>query len=146
MENKPIRRIDVRIKTARGGSPGSDGRFYISIGGREFRLNIPGTDDFEDGMDQIFTLGEGSNVGNAEYNDPRDNPRLFMEDLKKYPKYIRFEPENDSDDWHLGGINVTINPGDGQWVYSALNGSIDDGNQFNVWLGARNTKIFYFGG
>jgi hypothetical protein len=134
-----ISRIDIRIKTGNRTGAGSSGTFYVGIGGREFRLNIPGTNDFEQNMDQIFTLGEASNLENASHNDPRSPVQLITENLNKYPKYIRFEPENSSDNWNLEFISVTVNPGTGQTVFSGLGGNA------NLWLGARNTKIFYFG-
>jgi hypothetical protein len=134
-----INRIDVRIKTGDREGAGSSGAFYFGIGGREFRLDIPGSNDFERNMDQIFTLGEASNVGNAPHNDPHTPFQLATDNLNSYPKYIRFEPEDSNDNWDLESITVTVNPGPGQVVFSGLVGGA------HLWLGCRSTKIFYFG-
>lgn len=134
-----IKRIDARIKTGNREGAGSSGRFYLGIGGREFRLDIPGTNDFEQNMDQIFTLGEASNVGNPSHNDPRSPLQLITENLNKYPKYIRFEPESENDNWNLEEITITVNPGVGQVVFSGLSGDA------HLWFGARNNRTFYFG-
>jgi hypothetical protein len=134
-----INRIDARIKTGKRSGAGSDGTFYLGVAGREFRLNIPGTDDFEEGKDQIFTLGAGSNVENATHNDPVSPFQIATENLNRYPKYLRFEPASATDNWNLEEIVLTVNPGPGQIVFSGL------GAGANLWLGARNTKLFYFG-
>lgn len=134
-----INRIDVRIRTGSREGAGSSGAFYFGIGGREFRLDIPGTNDFEQGMDQIFRLGTSSNIGNPTHNNPSSPFPLVTENLSKYPKYIRFEPDGDNDNWNLEEIIATVNPGPQQIVFSGLGGGA------HLWLGARNTKVFYFG-
>jgi hypothetical protein len=134
-----INRIDARIKTGNRTGAGSNGTFYLGVGGREFRLNITGTNDFEQRMDQIFTLGAETNVENPIHNNPVSPFQIVTENLNRYPKYLRFEPENATDDWNLEEIVLTVNPGPGQIVFSGLGGGA------NLWLGARNSKVFYFG-
>jgi hypothetical protein len=135
-----INQIDLRIRTGDRPGAGSDARFYFGIGGREFRLNIPGTDDFKADSDQTFILGTSSNIENPTRNNPSTPFQLVTENLDRYPKYIRFEPENDNDEWNLESITVTVNPGTGEVVFSGLRGP-----GANLWLGARSTKVFYFG-
>jgi hypothetical protein len=133
-----VNRIDVRIMTGDEPGAGSDGKYYFGIGGREFRLDIPGSHDFQRSMDQIFTLGEGTNISDAGFNDPRAM-QMQTENLPRYPKYIRFEPANVNDNWHLYNISATVNPGPGQVVFSALGGTP------KIWLGDKMSKVFYFG-
>jgi hypothetical protein len=134
-----INRIDLRIKTGNRPGAGSDGKFYLGVGGREFRIDIPGTDDFEQNKDQLFTLGAASNVGNPVDNDPRSPFQMLTENLSRFPKYMRFEPVNEGDNWNLEEVTMTVNPGPSQIVFAGLGGGA------HLWLGDRNTKFFYFG-
>lgn len=122
-----ITRIDVRIKTGRGGKlAGTDGDVYIRIGGREFFVDSE-ADDFEQGSDRTYTFGEGANVRFAALNDPRSPYQLLTENLNRFPINLRFVPGPSSlaqeDVWILESITVTVNPGTGQVQYQALGGS-----------------------
>ena len=122
-----ITRIDVRIKTGRGGKlAGTDGDVYIRIGGREFFVDSA-ADDFEQGSDRTYTFGEGANVRDAALNDPRSPYQLLTENLNRFPINIRFVPGPGSlaqeDVWILESITVTVNPGTGQVQFQALGGS-----------------------
>ena len=122
-----ITRIDVRIRTGRGGSlAGTDGDVYIRIGGREFFVDSA-ADDFEQGSDRTYTFGEGANVRDAALNDPRSPYQLLTENLNRFPINLRFLPGPGSlaqeDVWILESITVTVNPGTGQVQFQALGGS-----------------------
>jgi hypothetical protein len=101
-----ISRIDIQIATANVLNAGTDGFVYVGVAGREFQLDASGN-DFEQGANRVYTLGNGANILDAGDNDPR-NPQLRTEDVDKFPKYVRFEPGGD---WVLEDVTVTINPG-----------------------------------
>src|SRR6185436_1829906 len=100
-----ITKIEVVIDT---GSDGTNGRVYLGVGGREFRLDNSGNDFAANTSAQTFILGYGASILNAVDNDPRSPYPLVTEILDKYPKYIRFEPENDDDIWNLAFVKVSI--------------------------------------
>jgi hypothetical protein len=104
-----IIRIDVHVTTGTAGGAGTDGEVYIGIAGREFYIDIA-YDDFEQGSDRIYILGDGANIRYEDYNDPC-NPQLDTADVDRFPVYLRFEPRGDDANWNLDYIKVTINPG-----------------------------------
>lgn len=132
--------ISVEIKTgSREMASGTDGRVYLGIGGRDFDLIIDGK-EFKSGATNTFILGEGTNSGaDPRDNDPRSPHQLVTETLKKYPVYIRFEPVREDDRWEIDEINVTVNPGSEEIVFSALGGGQ------HIFLSNKGTKIMYFG-
>jgi hypothetical protein len=130
-----IKRIDVRLVTASGAGGGTDGDVFIGVDGREFYIDSA-QNDFEQGADDTYTLGEGANVLNAPQNDPR-NPQLDTNDLSKFPVYLRFEPLGSAPDWHLERVDVTVNPGTSEIKFSALSGGPD------LWLGQKMGKFCY---
>src|SRR3954451_15060131 len=77
---------------------GTDGRVYLGLGGREFRLDS-GANDFGRGSWREFVMGLGPvqpeppstqvRVLNSEQNDPRVGLPIRRLDT---PVYIRFEP------------------------------------------------------
>ncbi|MDJ0904299.1 MAG: hypothetical protein QNJ55_36510 [Xenococcus sp. MO_188.B8] len=132
-----ITRIDARVLTGTKSGAGTDGRVYIAVGGREFRLDSS-IDDFEAGSDRTYILGAGSNVNNAAFNDPR-NPQLDSDDLDEFPVYIRFEPTGDNADWNVEQLFVTVNPGPTEIRFGnpMLNGGPD------LWLGQSRGEFIY---
>ena len=122
-----ITRIDVRIKTGNRSRAGTDGDVYLRIGGREFYIDSE-ADDFEEGSDRVYTLGEGANVQSAQLNDPRSPYQLRTENLDRFPVHIRFAPGDpeglaqQDDAWDLESVTVTVNPGPAQVQYQALGG------------------------
>jgi len=132
-----INQIDLQIKTGNRSGAGTDGYIYLGIGGREFLVDQPGVNDLEPNMNQIFTFSANGNTINQPLNNPASQYVLKTEDLGKFPKYIRFEPDNADDNWNIETIKVVVNPGVSQIEYNALGGSN------HVWLGTRNGKIVY---
>lgn len=130
-----ITRIDARIVTGNRTNAGTSGEVYLGICGREFRIQSPGN-DFKKGADRTYILGVGASVKNPTLNDPR-SPSLDTDDLDNFPKYIRFDPAGANPKWNLEEIVVTINPGAGQRVFSALNADK------NLWLGQKSGKFCF---
>ena len=97
-----IESISVAVKTGdvKGGS--TNGRVYLGLGGREFRLDTS-DDDFKRNALDCFRLGDGDNVRRAERNDPR-NPAVDTADLEQFPTYIRFEGKS----WNLRFVSVEV--------------------------------------
>ena len=133
--------LNVKIKTgSREIASGTDGAVFLGIAGREFRLVIDAKKDFQTGSTNTFVLGEGTNIGtDPRGNDPRSPYQLVTETLFKYPIYIRFEPTRQDDRWEIDEINVTVNPGSEQIVFSVL------GGDSYIFLSNTDTKILYFG-
>ena len=112
-----VRRIDVRIRTANVNGAGTDDGTYISLGGREFRLDHPGVNDLEKGTDSVFIFGEATNVNNGSQNDPR-HPQLTIENVRTFPIYIRKEPDKPNGEWAIQSVTITLNPGPGQVAFA----------------------------
>lgn len=123
------------------GSYGTDGKVYLGLGGREFRLNS-GVDDFiANSAPTTFVFGLGSTVNNSPDNDPRSPFPLTTENVDKYPIYIRFEPSSDTDIWTLASVTVSIfTTTTAVKTYGGLAGT-----GIYLILGARSTKRFDFG-
>jgi hypothetical protein len=104
--------ILCQVATGRVDNAGTDGRVYLGLGGREFRLDSS-ADDYERGSVREYLMGEGgwvedpstpppmSHVQNEEYNDPRVGFPLDTLNLTRNPVYIRFEPDGPSPNWNL---------------------------------------------
>ena len=97
--------IEVLIRT---GAEGTDATIYLGICGREFNLDTS-DDNFKSGGTDLFVLGAGGNLLNAAFNDPQ-KPQLLTENLFIFPLWIRYAASPD-DDWDLGDVQVTVNPG-----------------------------------
>lgn len=130
-----ITTVDARTATGTG----TDGAVYLGIGGREFRCDNKSEEDLEAGKTSIFIFGDNTTVKEPELNDPADPYILNTDTLDKFPKYIRFEPHGQNDNWYVEGVNIHINPG--QSSSRTINSL--DGNQ-KIWLGYRNGKFLYF--
>lgn len=102
----PINRIEVNLATA--DEPHADTRslVYLGIAGREFGLSSD-RGDFQRGRTDRFVLGEGANVTDAAYKDPR-NPQLDTNDLERFPTYIRMSPSGAEPGWLLERAWVVV--------------------------------------
>jgi serine protease len=131
--NFNITQIKVEIKTGNMNGAGTNGRIYLGIGGREFKLDQPGN-QFEKGDSDTFTIGTGSNIENAAVNDlPTSNntesPIISHLDILIFPKYIRFDPNDSDDNWNVEKVQVEV---------------VDIGRTYqgprdgNIWLGSRS--------
>jgi hypothetical protein len=127
---------------------GTDGRVYVGIGGREFRLDSE-KDDYERNSWREYVLGRGPvepdlpspqiRVENPDDNDPRKGHPLHTERLLSSPVYLRFEPEGDSPNWNVDTVFVLVYQGEGSFVgYFSLPTDFD-----NVWLGDPYGKTLF---
>lgn len=133
-----ITQLTARVVTGNRPGAGTDGTIYLGICGREFHLDSA-VDDFETGSDRTYIMGvgagEGSTINHVNQNDPR-SPQLDTQDLNHFPVYIRIEPQNDGgSNWNLELVIVTVNPGPGQVVFTALGGGR------HLWMGTHFGKV-----
>ncbi len=138
-----IHRIIVQVKTASGRKTGTNGRVYLGVCSREFRLRKTAS-DFHSGGEPMFVLGEGANVSHPALNDPR-HPQLDTNDAEKYPVYIRFEPLSASDNWKVRVVCVRVE-GDLSLHDPDLIkefGTPVSASSEGLWLG-RNEGLFYY--
>lgn len=106
-----ITTIEVSITT---GNNGTLGAVYLGIGGREFRLNRLGQNDFMKNNVSQFMLGDGSHafsVVNPDANDPKKGLPLDSADLDLYPIYLRLAGANAHWQVATGTIKVHAGPG-----------------------------------
>jgi hypothetical protein len=125
----------------------TNGRVYLGIGGREFRLNKQG-DQFKRNAIDTFVIGDGGNIDNPRNaNDlpfvgagTVNAPAIEYTDLGEYPKYIRLEPKEEDDDWNVESVNVEArlyiaNTATGtSSVFTDLGGNVWLGNPFGKML------------
>jgi hypothetical protein len=105
-----ITTIEVMITT---GNNGTLGAVYLGIGGREFRLNRLGHNDFMRNDVGQFVLGDASHpfsVADPDANDPKLPLPLDSSDLRRFPVYLRLAGANGH--WHVmaGTIKVSAGP------------------------------------
>jgi serine protease len=131
--NTNISNINVKIKTGNMNRAGTNGRVYLGIGGREFRLDQPGN-QFEQGDADNFIIGAGSNIENASINDlptsaKIESPIIRHLDILLFPKYIRFDPNDSDDNWNVEKVEVEVVD-----IARTYRGPRDG----NIWLGSRS--------
>jgi len=132
----PINRIDVDVATANISGAGTNSSVYLGIAGREFFIDsADSTNDFEAGDKKTYTFGDGTNIDQAQYNDPR-SPKLDITDLDHYPTYLRAP----NSDWALEDVTVTVNPGHEELVFE--NAALASTNDV-LWFGASYGEILY---
>jgi hypothetical protein len=127
----------VHIKTSKRPNADTDGFVYVGICGREFRCEKP-ADDFERDSNAIYQFGAGANISNAANNDPR-KPRLALEDVDRFPVYLRFEQDLtdlDGGEWNLETAVVHLNQSTSPQYESQLG---TDG----LWLGKSTGSYLY---
>jgi hypothetical protein len=115
--------ILCQVVTGNFSGAGTDGRVFLGIGGREFRLDSS-ADDFERGSLREYIMGRGPveppvspqiRVRNREENDPRSGFPLDTANLSKSPIYIRFEPESAGDNWNVSFAAALVFRDEGQF-------------------------------
>jgi hypothetical protein len=134
------------VITANVAGAGTDGRVYLGLGGREFRLDSS-ADDFEKHSWREYVLGAAPNdrdlqpqqvrVKNPERNDPRQGFPLDSDALNSAPVYLRFEPLGAGDDWDLAFVAALVYGGQFITAYTVP----DDFH--NLWLGHAAGKVVY---
>ena len=128
-----IKQIIVKIKTGDVSAAGTEGKIYLGIGGREFRVDKPGNQFQRNNLD-TFTIGLGSDIENPEFNDLPSSannnlPTVRHLEIITYPKYIRFSPNNDNDNWNVQHVQVEVSD-----IGKTYQGPRDG----NMWLGTRS--------
>jgi hypothetical protein len=104
-----ITTIEVTITT---GNNGTLGAVYLGIGGREFRLNRLGQNDFKRNDVSQFVLGDAGHsyaVANPDVNDPKTPLPLDTADLLSFPLYLRLAGANGH--WHVAAGTIKVNAG-----------------------------------
>ncbi len=139
--------ILCQIVTGNLDGAGTDGRVYLGLGGREFRMDST-ADDYERGSLREYIMGQGSvepnlpppqvRVLNNERNDPQVGFPLDTINLSRTPVYIRFEPEGSSDNWNISFAAALVFSQ--QMFVVAYTPPIDFDN---LWLGQGTGKILY---
>src|SRR5262249_6015425 len=102
--------ISCQIVTGDVDGAGTDGRVYLGVGGREFRLDSR-EDDYERGSWREYVLGVAAlerelsaqqlGVLNPKDKDPTLRFPLDTDFLRRAPVYVRFEPQHAIDNWNL---------------------------------------------
>jgi hypothetical protein len=108
-----INKIKVSFTTNAQQPKDSNGESFLFIGGREFRVNqVVPHGDKKPGKQDIITLGEGTNAEAPTFHDPRKPygtaEPLTIEDVEKHPMWIRFDPVDGNDNWHLDFARVEV--------------------------------------
>ena len=128
-----ITKIEIDVETGAIERAGTNGRVYLGICGREFRLDKLG-DQFRVGILDNFIIGTGSNIKNPNgVNDIINSSNSYEIDthiLNIFPKYIRFEPQDNDDNWNVSRVELRIT--DDTNIVHKFNAL--DGNG-NIWLG-----------
>jgi hypothetical protein len=138
--------IACQIITGDVEGAGTDGRVYLGIGGREFRLDSR-EDDYERGSWREYLLGTAApernlsapqlRVLNWDDNSPTLRFPLDTDYLQRAPVYIRFEPEHPLDNWNLFFAAVLVYAGAFVAGYSPPERFQD------LWLGSAMGKVLY---
>ncbi len=134
-----------QIVTGRLAGAGTDGSVYLGLGGREFHLDST-DDDYEQGSLREYILGAPPipfvsppqiRVQNKDKNDPRKGFPLDTIDVDRTPVYIRFEPEDEDDNWNLRFAALLVYTN--QFAIAYMTPQRFD----NLWLGHGSGKILY---
>ncbi len=130
-----INTITVLLNTGGQSGAGTDGDVYLGICGREFYLDT-NANDFESNSSRSYVLGQGFNILNTDKNDPR-KPRILVEQIDKFPLYIRFSPKTRDDNWNLVRVGITINISAFPQYEALLE------TQGGIWMGIRSSLYLY---
>ena len=133
-------KVTVEIKTANVSGAGTNGRVYLGIGRREFRLDKSG-DQFQPGSTDTFVIGDGGNIKSPNHSNDlalganMNAPEIQFNSIDDIPIYIRFEPENNNDNWNVESVRLTAqqydpDPGD----TSQYSDDFSE-NDNRIWLG-----------
>jgi hypothetical protein len=137
--------ILCQIITGDVDNAGTDGRVYLGLGGREFRLDSK-ADDYERGSWRVYVLGQGpvdplpppqTHVTDPVLNDPRKGFPLDTVNLTRSPVYVRFEPAGNSPNWNLAFAAALVYAP--QFVVAYTPPADFD----NLWLGDPAGKVLY---
>lgn len=136
-----IEQIQVIVVTGSVNGAGTNGRIFLGMGGREFRLNKSGN-QFQKGDTDTFQIG--GVIGPDSINNQNNSndlpavpgtvnaPAIEYSTLDEYPTYIRFEPQNSDDNWNVQSVSVNIKESGANGESITLNDRTGNGN---IWLG-----------
>jgi hypothetical protein len=131
--------IRLHLETGSRSGAGTDGDVYLGVCGREFSVDTT-RDDFERGSSREYVFGTGANVNSASVNDPREQA-LFVENVKNFPVYIRFQPQNRNDNWQVQRAEVSFNddffP---RWDTASF---VPNDPAKGIWLGVRSGLVVH---
>lgn len=133
-----VRKITVEVVTSYAKGAGTEGKVFLGLGGREFRLDIDSHDDFDRGDEVVYELGEGSNVCFPDRNDPRTGLPISVDAVLAHPVYIRLVPDDNADDWDLANVHVRLHAADEVIRYAAL-----EGPNAHIWLGLQSGNCLH---
>ena len=135
-------KITVDVKTANVSGAGTNGRVYLEIGRREFRLNMAGN-QFEPGSTDTFVIGHDANINSPNHSNDlplgadMNAPEIQFSAVENSPVYIRFEPENINDKWNVERVRLTAqeyNTGDTPGDIIQFSDPFSE-NDNRIWLG-----------
>jgi Subtilase family len=128
-----ITKIEIDVETGATEGAGTNGGVYLGICGREFQLDKPG-DQFRAGILDNFIIGIGSNIENPNgVNDIINSPNSCEIDtylLNIFPKYIRFEPQDNDDNWNISRVELRVT--DDTNIVHKFDALLSNGS---IWLG-----------
>ena len=137
--------ILCQVITGNVDGAGTDGRVYLGLGGREFRMDSGG-DDYERGSWREYIMGHGPvepdlpspqvRVLNGQQNDPRVG--MPIKKLNT-PVYIRFEPAGGNPNWNLAFVAVLVYAPQFAVAYAPP----EPNNFDSLWLGEKYGKVLY---
>jgi hypothetical protein len=144
--------ILCQVITGKMDGAGTDGRVYLGIGAREFRMDSS-ADDYERNSWREYLIGDPPvvpdpnnapghqvRVRNGPRNDPRDAGfPIDRANLSKSPVYIRFETSGSSPDWNLAFVAVLVYAPQFAVAYAPP----DPNNFHGLWLGDNYGKVLY---
>ena len=139
-----IEQVGVTVITGNINGASTNGLVYLGIGGREFRLN-KGGNQFEKGDTDNFQIGgvAGPDSINNQNNSndlpavpgTANSPSIEYSTLDDYPTYIRFEPQNEDDNWNVQSVSVDVKESGASGATRTLSDHTGNGN---IWLGKRS--------
>jgi hypothetical protein len=142
----PISTIELNLWTSLRDGSSTDGRVYLGIGGREYAVARDDVDDFEPRPDPVtYIFGHGGNVRRPQDNDPRSPWQTDANDLTRCPKYLRFAPEEDDDNWDVERADLSVS------FKGTAPGSVEQTISFSrlgsgphLWLGVQRGLYLHF--
>lgn len=148
-----IVQIELRLWTSNSLNSSTAGRVYFGATGREFAVKSDKNsgEDFKyhpEGSVFIFgettqSDGKSATVALPAYNDPaRGFPTQFAE-ITQYPMYIRLDPSNSDDNWHLHRADSIIRYEQEHGASSARVWRRLAGGP-SIWLGTQRGLYLYF--
>ncbi|MFI6094739.1 hypothetical protein ACIA8G_04255 [Lentzea sp. NPDC051213] len=145
--NLPIKKIELKLWTSLREGSSTDGRVYLGLAGREYAVNAQGNfNDFQPDADAVtYVFGDGANVDRREDNDPRTPWQTDAADITRCPKYLRFAPLGNDDNWDVERADLTV------WFKGTGPGAVDQQIHFtrlgsgpHLWLGVQRGQFLYF--